>query len=292
MQSVCQFNHVGARRLVRPLAAIALCSLSAMQAPAALETFDYPDGVLDGQGSVGEWTGPWQPGPASLTGTPPSVLPFRVESNQLKIDLTNQTAYGYQDWDVQRSLTSPLATSSVYMSFEITPGEMGSRVGVLDDAYAWLNIGFSDQASNMASKGAMFSVYKYNSSGTEFVRIGSSLDGIYDGTTFTVTNWTPGQSYKLVGRLDFDAFGTEQWTVWLNPTDESSIPQVVTSKELGYTSIGFTQMWYAIYNLNNTQDTYVDNLRIGSTWESAVLPEPSSLALLGMGGMAFARRRR
>lgn len=288
-----QLKHVYLGRIARPLAVIWLCGLPAMQAAAVEESFDYTDGLLDGKGVVSEWTGAWQPGPASLTGTPPTNLPFQVESNQLKIDFSDQGAYGYEDWDVERTLASPIGTPSVYVSFEVTPADMGSVVGANDDGYGWLNIGFSDSTANI-SNGPMFSIYEYfvDFDSTTYMRIGSSLDGIYDSTTFTVTDWTPGQTYQLVGRLDFNAAGAdEQWTVWLDPTDESDTPDIQTTKDLGYTELAAVQMWYANYNFANTDDTYIDDLRIGSSFQS-VIPEPSSLALLGLGGLLIIRRRR
>lgn len=348
-------------RAFRFLAVAALCSLPAMWAVAASEQFNYANGPLEGAGSAGAWSGPWQAGPATDPGL--GTSPFQVESGQLKIDFTDTPIFTYKDSDVERSLTTPIATNSVYMSFEITPGEMGSVVpNSFDDGYAGLHIGFADNATSIGTNGPMFSIFEYynNFEQISYLQFDTSLDGIYDNTTAVVGNWTPGDTYRLVGRLDFDAVGLdEQWTVWLDPADETSTPQVVTQRDLGYDSIGITQMWQYIYNYENTEDTFVDNLRIGSSWlsvtgipgdldgdgdidnadigmvagnftgsgatgmtyemgdtdgdgdvdnadlglvagsftgalaapQTAVVPEPASLALLGFGGLLTLRRR-
>jgi hypothetical protein len=265
--------HAALRWPTRLAFAVLACA-AAIPGHAATETFNYPDGPLEGAGAVGEWAGPWQPGTQSVA--PLGSAAFAVESEQLKIDFVDQAQFGYSGADVYRTLATPIASPSVYVSFSITPGEMGSAIaGSRDDGYAGLNFAFADGQANIGSKGPMFSVFEYfqNFGSATTVRIATSLDGVYDETKITVTNHTPGTTYQLVGRLDFDANGNnEQWTVWLDPTDETSAPQVVTERDLGYASIARAQMWQYIYNFDNTSDTFLDNLRLGSTWQSVTGP--------------------
>ena len=251
-------------------AALCLGTLPALCCAGAIETFGYANGPLEGKGTVGQWAGPWAAGTQSVA--PLGTAPFQVDSGRLKIDLTNQAKWGYNGADVLRTLSSPATGSSVYVSFKITPGEMGQVVQASnDDGYAGVNLAFADGVTNIGSKGPMFSIYEYyqNFGSVTTTRISTSLDGIYDESKITVTNHTPGVTYQLVGRLDFDAIGADDvWSVWLDPLSEASTPQVVTQRDLGYTSISRAQMWYYIYNFTSTGDTYLDNLRIGSTWDS------------------------
>ena len=53
---------------------------------AVTEPFAYPDGLLEGNGAVGDWTGPWVAGGESEP--PLGSAPFQVESERLKVDFS------------------------------------------------------------------------------------------------------------------------------------------------------------------------------------------------------------
>ena len=197
------------------LAVIGLCALPAMSALAANEQFNYSDGALEGAGGGGAWAGPWQAGPESTA--PLGTTPFQVQSNQMRLDLTDTGLFLDNESDIERSLANPFTTSSVYISLEVTPGDMGNVIaGTNSDAFGYLNVGFADNATSIGSAGPTFSVYEYYqqaSGGVVYNRFGTSLGGVYDSGG-TVGTWSAGNTYRLVGRLDFDAVGLdEQWTV-------------------------------------------------------------------------------
>lgn len=48
----------------------------------------------------------------------------------------------------------------------------------------------------------------------------------------------------------------------------------------------------AVDRNNNINEVYMDEIRVGTTWGDTVVPEPTSLALLGLGSLVAVRRRR
>lgn len=77
-------------------------------------------------------------------------------------------------------------------------------------------------------------------------------------------------------------------TLWVNPANESATPL--------HSVIGVGN-WSSIQGIGVTSDinggtTYFDQLMIGDSFaDVSAIPEPASLALLGLGGLAMLRRR-
>ncbi len=127
-------------------------------AMAVNETFSYSDGALENQGIVGEWTGPWAAGSQSVP--PTGSTPWQVASGAVEVQPINPTiAYGYEDSDVQRELSAPAVGASIYMSFLITPGDMGASYdpNLFTDGSTGIVVGFADGLSNTGSNGQSWS---------------------------------------------------------------------------------------------------------------------------------------
>jgi hypothetical protein len=255
---------------------------------AAIETFNYPNGNLDNNGSATNgWADQWSGG---------SI--WKVENGRAKV--IPPTNSNYQDSPNRREAVS-IATSVVYMSWILQPGDMGGPTGsVSQGAGAGVRVAFADtttDTNHLDNQSPMVELGDWRDDFGSYVEIKTSLGGIYGENKDFVANWTVGQTYHFVGRLEFDQDGSnERWTIWINPSDESDPSAAQLSADLGYSSIGGVELFeYSQRFAKSVPDspTFLDDLQIGDSW-AAVVPEPKPFAGIALGmltGVCLRRRR-
>ena len=265
------------------LASLLGAGFSATSASAAVlisDDFSYSDGAISSV-SGGNWT--------IHSGTDSGATALNITSGQAVINQGDTHSSGA---DANRLFAGPTTfdpatdnTSKLYSSFTVN---------------------FSQLPVNGDSEGSYFAHFKSSAANEFYGRIGANTAGAASGSfRIALANeaWSGtasiefpqdlslGTTYTVVSRLDL---ATDQTTLWINPTDETSASITATD------TIGYAAGTINAYALRQgTSGTgapgilAVDGLRVGTSF-AEVVPEPTSLGLLGLGlgGLAVRRRRR
>ncbi|MBO0696861.1 MAG: hypothetical protein J2P46_00570 [Zavarzinella sp.] len=244
--------------IVRPLFAMAALFALLAAAPAAraaflIEGFDYQNG-LNGQNGGTGFAGPWTAAAANAT----------VSDGAAKLTGNNDNA-------ASRSLAAAV-NSTVYFSFTV------QFVGSLDadDFFAlWFDSSTSTNHGGVPNVGI-----RGNGSADFYVRLSQPPNG-----TFFSQNLVSGETYTIVGRLGksggagsaFDSI-----TLWVNPASEAS--GSVTATTPGTTLTSFNAIGFRTANLDAGDTVFVDNVRLGNSFDSVVTPAPPAVILGAFGG--------
>lgn len=178
--------------------------------------------------------------------------------------------------NLQLTLASSVTTGTIYSSYilDVTAvTSFGIMVG-LQDAQV------GNSASPTSSLEAAF-------------RSTSSNYGIYaDGQIDARTGPAVGtNTFFVVSEINMD---TGAMTTWLNPTDLENVSGTAATTISG-SGAAFDDVTSFIFSLGGQENGAIDEIRLGTTIGDVtpiVVPEPSSTALLGLGGLALLLRRR
>lgn len=236
---------------------------------AVLESFTHPDGPLEGQ--VPEIGGTWTPHSGDGTND------IQVASGQA---ILNQPDSGE---DIHSDFSSgPMEAGDVmYAAFDLT-------VPAIDPGAAITSGYFAHFKTSGNFFGARISIAPPTASGYTLAISGDGNIGDADGEAFWGSDLAFGTTYRIVSSYVFD---TGETKMWVNPTLETdtSITATDVFAEDAFENYSFRQS-----GINSTQ--MIDNLCVASTFTEAVtcIPEPATMSLLSLAGLAFAglmRRR-
>ena len=240
----------------KTITTLGILSAMAMSTHASIlftEDFSYADGSLS---STAAWD--------THSGT----------AGQIQVSGGVITVTDSQTEDVNRLFGSTITSGSVYAAFDFSV--TSSSAGGTDFEYfAHFGTGTSNFNSRMEISAA-------NASGDYTVGVShaSSTDATW------ASDLTFGTTYKAVLGYDRDT-GTA--TLWLDPANIGST-SIATSTT---NSTDVTTFYLRESGSSINETTSIDNLFVGTAFTDVVpVPEPSSTALLGLGGLALIMRRR
>ncbi len=179
--------------------------------------------------------------------------------------------------NLQLALNSTITNSgTVYMSFliDITAVTSFGVNGGLQD---------SEVGNSSSPTSANEAIFRSTSTNLGIYADGTGIDERTGPSTGTGL-------YFFVAELNMD---TETMTGYLNPTDLTNIAGTATHTISESATSTWGDMSHFIFSLGGQEAGTIDEIRIGTTLaDVAPIPEPSSTALLGLGGLALLLRRK
>ncbi|TAH43195.1 MAG: PEP-CTERM sorting domain-containing protein [Betaproteobacteria bacterium] len=255
---------------------LAVLAPGASAALIASDQFDYAQGEINGQLGGAGWAGAW----TANTGATQVVTPGVALNGSRALQIT-----GNNDNVAYRQLAAAFTGDNLFVSFlvQIDSGSLTAN----DFVALWLDT---------VTSGAH----------TDRPNIGIKADGSGNNDVFVRTNGTGGNfapegnigsgndvTHQIVGRLSRSVPGNyTRFDLWLDPVlADLATPDASFTGNAGISQI--TQIGFRSANLDSGDIVLVDDLRLATEWTN-VVPEPASVALLGLGlvGLGFARRRR
>lgn len=265
--------------------AVALAGFSGATANAAAllsEDFSYADGPITSV-SGGNWT--------LHSGTDSGTTALNVTSGAAIINQNDSHGSGA---DANRLFSSTIDattdnTTKIYTSYTVNFSSLPSNSGT-------------------STAGSYFGHLKSSALNEFYSRVGANQEGAATGTfriAVSNENWTTASTvefpqdlnlnttYTVVTMLDL---ATDQTTLWINPSSEAST-SVTATDVISYAAGAINS--YALRqgtsgsspNIGEPGILAVDSLRVGTTF-AEVVPEPTGLAVLGLGAIGVLSRRR
>lgn len=249
----------------------------------AYDGFAYTAGesIIGQNGGTG-WTVAW-------AGNPSTTVIREISSTSITYNLNGFTYGGGNSLMIGGSNLTRVADRSV-ITTGVTTGQ---------DIYFSYIFQAQGATGDLAS-GAFTGWYTRDSTGinttTGNAFLSGNLQKVSARTAGTTTSGTSilqyGTTYLMVGRISgWDGTSYKTTSVWLNPDlDDLGTPTATATSATG----GIGAFVGTVLRLNGLEASgstfYFDDMRVGTTWDAVVIPEPgvsTLLALTGLGLLVF-----
>lgn len=263
-------------QLATTAAALTLGALALSAAPVSAEViaqdaFDYPSGApLAGQNGGSGFAGAYTGSGTVTAGSLDSPVATGESGNKANLAGTSGGSAA-----AFRTLSAPITTGPVYIGFIF---ERNTNL------FRSAGLSLFDGTTN---EEVLIGISNNENTG----KLGLGSGGGFSASTTTATQDT---SFQLVARVDFNATGAETVRLFINQATEGTA-DATRLTEFSDGTAGFNAIRLFAGGGNNPsgiQNADFDEVRIADNFAQALVPEPASLALLGLGGLMLLPRRR
>ena len=248
----------------------------------AYDGFSY-SGELNGKNGGTGWAGAWSAITTATEIVDPTVNLIDNSALQINGNDTNVAT---------RSLASSFSGNQIFVDFYLQV-DSGSLVN--NDFLAFW---FSD--SNSPNFGIKADQGGTSSTNDVFGRLSGSAGPYVPNSDIGSTNDI---THHIVALLSKDLSSTtfNRLNVWLNPVfGDLATPDLTTTRAVNTGLTSFNKIGFRSANLDRSttntsinDEILIDNLRLSTTWNEAMnIPEPATLALLGIGFAGIGLRYR
>lgn len=231
------------------------------------DDFSYADGALVPNG---EWTDS-----VFATGT--------VISGEVYL---SDRALPYDGFDQDHGMNESTA-STFYFGIKMRVDSLADVPGNQIGLEAGISLDFTGGTSDWAPRFRARS----NGSSIDLIATAGNAAGA-DANEQVVGTFSPGETIQAVLRFTYNSSGDEQIAAALNPTSEGDLITLNASNLENAGNNGFVDD-FALMRANGDSSVkgYVDDYILATEFTDIVVPEPASLAMLGVAGLMLVRRR-
>lgn len=239
----------------------------------AYDGFDYSGAAIDGQNGGFGFASGWSDGDADFEHLSNDGVSLMTGAYPL-VPVGSRIAG--RGGEVYRDLAAPIDMNleqTIYTSFLVRRDSTAT-------SSQNIQMSFSTNSGILRHRVAM-------ANGTQFFT--DTVTGAKFGGTIT-----SGETYLVVSKLVTHASGTpdESYIKVYGAGDLADLtePVVWTASDTGDTLSSLTRIHITLGG-NADFTGMVDEIRVGTTWQDVVVPEPASLCLMGLAATALMRRR-
>lgn len=275
-------NSLKMKQIAILSAALLLGSPLAQATLIAYDDFSYTAGAsIGGEAGGSGWAGAWATNGTATNYSASTALTYSNGSVEVTGD-TRTALVGSNTSDLYaRAFASQTSTLYFSLLFRLDSNTLDG------DDFVHFMLNNDTNNTDSAGIGLLSTTTDYLGA-----RIGGSNGG---NTTSSSTNFVANTTYFLVGKIWKSNVGGNYDTIDLFINPSSTIEPVTPSASDTASMSGGTVSYFTVrgFGIDSNDRFLFDELRIGDTFASVVVPEPSA-AILGLGGatLLMVRRRR